>query len=118
MEAEGERVDAENARMTAEGERVDAENARVTAEGEREQGFTEKAARLEELLQYIKDNHLEVDAKLAEAIKNTIKGTDEFVYLDGSDGNVKSMPNTNRLGANVASVYYAGKRSIGIVERC
>lgn len=90
----------------------------MTAEGEREQGFTEKAAHLEELLQYIKDNHLEPDVKLAEAIKNTIKGTDVFVYLDANDGNVKSMPNTNRLGANVASVYYAGKRSIGIGESC
>ena len=116
--AEAARQEAENERVTAETARVEAENTRVTAESAREQGFTETAARLEELLQYIKDNHLEVDAKLAEAIKNTIKGTDEFVYLDGSDGNVKSMPNTNRLGANVASVYYAGKRSIGIVESC
>lgn len=117
--AEHGRVETENVRVTAEGARADAENARataeserVTAEGEREQGFTEKAAHLEELLQYIKDNHLEVDAKLAEAIKNTIKGTDEFVYLDGSDGNVKSMPNTKQLGSKVAAVYYAGKRSI------
>ena len=92
--AENARADAENARVEAEAARVTAENARVTAEGEREQGFTEKAAHLEELLQYIKDNHLEVDVKLAEAIKNTIKGTDEFVYLDANDGNVKSMPNT------------------------
>ena len=111
-EAEATRQEAENERVTAETARVEAENTRVTAEGEREQGFTEKAAHLEELLQYIKDNHLEVDAKLAEAIKNTIKGTDEFVYLDGSDGNVKSMPNTGRLGPSAAAVYYAGKRSV------
>lgn len=112
LAAEQGRASAESARVTAESARVDAENTRVTAEGEREQGFTEKAAHLEELLQYIKDNHLEVDAKLAEAIKNTIKGTDEFVYLDGSDGNVKSMPNTGRLGPSAAAVYYAGKRSV------
>ena len=111
-EAEAARQEAENERVTAETARVEAENTRVTAEGEREQGFTEKAAHLEELLQYIKDNHLEADVKLAEAIKNTIKGTDEFVYLDGSDGNVKSMPNTNRLGPSAAAVYYAGKRSV------
>ena len=118
-EAEVARVTAENGRATAEDGRSDAESRRqdnesirVTAETEREQGFTEKAAHLDELLQYIKDNHLESDAKLAEAIKNTINGTDEFVYLDTNDGNVKSMPNTNQLGANVASVYYAGKRSI------
>ena len=110
--AESARVDAENTRVTAESARVDAENTRVTAEGEREQGFTEKAAHLEELLQYIKDNRLEVDVKLAEAIKNTIKGTDEFVYLDANDGNVKSMPNTKLLGPKVAAVYYAGKRSV------
>ena len=116
--AEQGRVETENARVTAEGERVTAEGERVTAEGEREQGFTEKAAHLEELLQYIKDNHLEVDVKLAEAIKNTIKGTDEFVYLDANDGNVKSMPNTNRLGQNAAAVYYAGKRSIMPGEEC
>ena len=109
--AEQGRASAESARVTAESERVDAENTRVTAEGEREQGFTEKTAHLEELLQYIKDNHLEVDAKLAEAVKNAIKGTDEFVYLDGNDGNVKSMPNTKQLGSNVVAVYYAGKRS-------
>ena len=109
--AENARVTAEGARVTAEGERVTAEGERVTAEGEREQGFTEKAAHLEELLQYIKDNHLEADVKLAEAIKNAIKGTDAFVYLDADDGNVKSMPNTNRLGTNTAAVYYAGKRS-------
>ena len=124
-EAEAERVTAENGRSDAESRRQDnesvrvtAEAARVTAETEREQGFTEKAAHLDELLQYIKDNHLESDAKLAEAIKNTINGTDEFVYLDTNDGNVKSMPNTNQLGANVASVYYAGKRSIGLGEGC
>ena len=116
--AENARVTAEGERVTAENERVTAENTRVTAEGEREQGFTEKAAHLEELLQYIKDNHLEVDVKLAEAIKNTIKGTDEFVYLDANDGNVKSMPNTNRLGQNAAAVYYAGKRSIMPGEGC
>lgn len=112
LAAEQGRASAESARVTAESARVDAENARVTAEGEREQGFTEKAAHLEELLLYIKDNHLEVDAKLAEAIKNTIKGTDVFVYLDGNDGNVKSMPNTGRLGPSAAAVYYAGKRSV------
>ena len=111
-EAEAARQEAENERVTAETARVEAENTRVTAEGEREQGFTEKAAHLEELLQYIKDNHLEVDVKLAEAIKNTIKGTDEFVYLDGSDGNVKSMLNTRSLGPSAAAVYYAGKRSV------
>ena len=105
-------------RVTAENARITAEAVRVTAEGEREQGFTEKAARLEELLQYIKDNHLETDAKLAEAIKNAIKGTDEFVYLDADDGNVKSMPNTKQLGSNVAAVYYAGKRSVKPGERC
>ena len=118
LAAEQGRVIAENARVTAENARVTAEGERVTAEGEREQGFTEKAAHLEELLQYIKDNHLEVDAKLAEAIKNTIKGTDEFVYLDGSDGNVKSMPNTGRLGPSAAAVYYAGKRSVMPGEGC
>lgn len=117
-EAEAARQEAENERVTAETARVEAENTRVTAEGEREQGFTEKAAHLEELLQYIKDNHLEVDAKLAEAIKNTIKGTDEFVYLDANDGNVKSMPNTGRLGPNAAAVYYAGKRSVMPGEGC
>ena len=90
----------------------------MTAEGEREQGFTEKAAHLEELLQYIKDNHLEPDVKLAEAIKNAIKGTDVFVYLDANDGNVKSMPNTNILGSKVAAVYYAGKRSAKPGESC
>ena len=111
-DAENARVEAEAVRVTAESARVDAENTRVTAEGEREQGFTEKAAHLEELLQYIKDNRLEVDVKLAEAIKNTIKGTDEFVYLDANDGNVKSMPNTKLLGPKVAAVYYAGKRSV------
>ena len=117
-DAENARVEAEAVRVTAESARVDAENTRVTAEGEREQGFTEKAAHLEELLQYIKDNHLEVDVKLAEAIKNTIKGTDEFVYLDANDGNVKSMPNTGRLGPNAAAVYYAGKRSVMLGEKC
>ena len=116
--AENARVTAENARVTAEGARVTAEGERVTAEGEREQGFTEKAAHLEELLQYIKDNHLEADVKLAEAIKNAIKGTDVFVYLDANDGNVKSMPNTNSLGSNAASVYYAGKRSAKPGEHC
>ena len=115
--AERGRVEAENGRVEAENGRVEAEQGRAAAETAREQGFTEKSAHLEELLQYIKDNHLEPDAKLAEAIKNTINGTDEFVYLDANDGNVKSMPNTNQLG-NVASVYYAGKRSIGIGDRC
>ena len=103
---------AANAAVEAEQGRKEAEQGRVEAEQGREQGFTEKAAHLEELLQYIKDNHLETDAKLAEAIKNTINGTDEFVYLDANDGNVKSMLNTNQLGANVAAVYYAGKRSL------
>ena len=116
--AENARVTAENARVTAEGERVTAEGERVTAEGAREQGFTEKAAHLEELLQYIKDNHLEPDVKLAEAVKNAIKGTDVFVYLDADDGNVKSMPNTNSLGSNTAAVYYAGKRSAKPGEHC
>ena len=118
VDAENARVEAEAARVTAESARVDAENTRVTAEGAREQGFTEKAAHLEELLQYIKDNHLEVDVKLAEAIKNTIKGTDEFVYLDANDGNVKSMPNTGCLGPSAAAVYYAGKRSVMPGEGC
>ena len=110
--AETARSEAEQGRVEAENGRVEAEQGRVEAETAREQGYTEKSAHLEELLQYIKDNHLEVDAKFAEAIKNTITGTDVFVYLDTTDGNVKSMPNTNQLGANVAAVYYAGKRSI------
>ena len=116
--AESARVTAESARVDAENTRVTAEGERVTAEGEREQGFTEKAAHLEELLQYIKDNHLEADVKLVEAIKNAIKGTDAFVYLDADDGNVKSMPNTEQLGPKVAAVYYAGKRSAMPGEHC
>ena len=123
-DAEDARVTAENARVAEESERVKNENARakaeaarLTAENEREQGFTEKSAHLEELLQYIKGNNMENEVKLAEAIKNTVNGTGEFVYLDSSDGNVKSMPNTNQLGANVAAVYYAGKRSILPGER-
>ena len=105
-------VEAEQERVEAEHGRVEAEQGRVTAETAREQGFTEKSAHLEELLQYIKGNDIEAQVKLAEAIVNTVNGTGEFVYLDANDGKVKSMPNTNQLGANVAAVYYAGTRSL------
>ena len=116
--AESARETAETKRASAEKERQDAEDARKEAETAREQSFTEKAAHLEDLLQYIKDNHLEPDVKLVESIKNAIKGTDEFVYLDNNDGNVKSMPNTNQLDANVTTVYYAGKRTFKQGEKC
>ena len=105
-------VEAEHGRVEAEHGRVTAEQGRVTAETAREQGFTEKSAHLEELLQYIKGNDIEAEVKLAEAIVNTVNGTGEFVYLDANDGKVKSMPNTNQLGANVAAVYYTGTRSL------
>ena len=112
VEAEQGRKEAEHGRVEAEQGRVEAEQGRVAAETAREQGFTEKAAHLEELLQYIKGNDIEAQVKLAEAIKNTVNGTGEFVYLDSTDGNVKSIPNTNQLGSNVAAVYYAGTRSL------
>lgn len=112
VEAETARVAAESARANSEDARAKAEAARVTAEYEREQGFTEKSAHLDELLQYIKDNHLETDAKIAEAVKNSITGTDKFVYLDTRDGNVKTIANTWTFGSECKDIYYFGKKSI------
>lgn len=116
-----ERFGSENARAKAEDSRTQAETKRQTAEEERKQSETKRVAdeaKIKETLEYvnaqkyIKENEYEREVRAIEAIKNAPKDPTQDVWLDATDGEIKSGPATENLTKNAITYYYLGKRVI------
>ena len=120
-ENENGRLTGEQSRTEAEKLRADAETKRVSAEQLRIEAETKRVAddaKIKETLEYvnaqkyIKENEYEREVRAIEAIKNAPKDPTQDVWLDATDGEIKSGPATGNLTKNAITYYYLGKRVI------
>lgn len=109
-----EMTKAEKLRADAETKRVSAEQLRVDAEAKRVETDKEITSTLEYVnaQKYIKENEYEREVKAIEAIKNASKDPTQDVWLDATDGEIKSGPATENLTKNAITYYYLGKRVV------
>ena len=120
-ENEKGRLDAEQSRTEAEKLRADAETKRESAEQIRVEAETKRVAdeaKIKETLEYvnaqkyIKENEYEREVRAIEAIKNAPKDPTQDVWLDATDGEIKSGPAEGNLTKNAITYYYLGKRVV------
>ncbi|MDY3104883.1 MAG: BspA family leucine-rich repeat surface protein, partial [Prevotella sp.] len=109
-----EMTEAEKLRADAEAKRESAEQLRVEAETKRVETDKEIISTLEYVnaQKYIKENEYERDVRAIEAIKNAPKDPTQDVWLDATDGEIKSGPAEGNLTKNAITYYYLGKRVI------
>lgn len=112
--SEQSRTDAEKLRADAETKRISAEQLRVEAETKRVETDKEIMSTLEYVnaQKYIKENEYEREVRAIEAIKNAPKDPTQDVWLDATDGEIKSGPAEGNLTKNAITYYYLGKRVI------
>lgn len=98
----------------AERERQEAERARREAETAREaEAETARAAwRDMERMRHLREGEHARELELVEKIKNAPKDPTQDVWLDATDGEVKSGPAEGNLTMNAITYYYLGKRVI------
>ena len=98
----------------AERERQEAERARREAETAREaEAETARAAwRDIERMRHLREGEHARELELVEKIKNAPKDPTQDVWLDATDGEIKSGPAEGNLTRNAITYYYLGKRVI------
>lgn len=98
----------------AERERQEAERARREAETAREaEAETARAAwRDMERMREIREGEYARELELVEKIKNAPKDPTRDVWLDATDGEIKSGPAEGNLTRNAITYYYLGRRVI------
>ena len=115
------RTQAEKQRQTAEEERKQAETKRESAEQLRADAETKRIETDKEIMstleyvnaqKYIKENEYKREVRAIEAIKNAPKDPTQDVWLDSTDGEIKSTATTNKLSSRAFRFYYIGKRVI------
>ena len=121
VQAENVRTENENKRLADEQTRADEETKRISAEQLRMEAETKRVAedaKIKETLEYvnaqkyIKENEYESEVRAIEAIKNAPKDPTQDVWLDATDGEIKSGPAEGNLTKNAITYYYLGKRVI------
>lgn len=128
VQAENVRSENENGRLANEQSRTEAENLRADEETKRESAEQLRMeaeanrvadeAKIKETLEYvnaqkyIKENEYEREIRAIEAIKNAPKDPTQDVWLDATDGEIKSGPAEGNLTKNAITYYYLGKRVI------
>lgn len=121
VQAENVRSENENKRLADEQTRADEETKRISAEQLRMEAETKRVAedaKIKETLEYvnaqkyIKENEYEREVRAIEAIKNAPKDPTQDVWLDATDGEIKSGPATGNLTKNAITYYYLGKRVV------
>lgn len=121
QQAERERVQAENVRTENEKGRLFSEQARTEAEKLRADAETKRIETDKEIMstleyvnaqKYIKENEYEREIRAIEAIKNAPKDPTQDVWLDATDGEIKSGPAEGNLTKNAITYYYIGKRVV------
>ena len=114
VQAENVRTENENGRLVSEQARTEAEKLRADAETKRIETDNEIMSTLEYVnaQKYIKENEYEREVRAIEAIKNAPKDPTQDVWLDATDGEIKSGPATENLTKNAITYYYLGKRVI------
>lgn len=126
--AEQQRQTNENARQKAEKERQTAEKDRATAEGKRADTDKERdelVAKMQaawqeiERMKNVREGEYGKEIELVEKIKNAAKIPTQNVWLDATDGEIKSTPASDGINANAYKYYYIGRREVvGSSGRC
>lgn len=120
-ENEQQRQTNENARQKAETDRQTAEKERATAEGKRADTDKERdelVSRMQaawqeiERMKKLREGEYGKEIELVEKIKNAAKIPTQNVWLDATDGQIKSSPASEGINANAYKYYYIGRREV------
>lgn len=105
---------AEKDRATAEGKRADIDKERDELVAKMQ------AARQEiERMKNVREGEYGKEIELVEKIKNAAKIPTQNVWLDATDGEIKSTPASEGINANAFKYYYIGRREVvGSSGRC
>ena len=111
---EDARKKAETKRQTAEKDRATAEGKRADIDKERNQLVTKMQAAWQEIerMKNLREGEYGKEIELVEKIKNAAKIPTQNVWLDATDGEIKSTPASEGINANAYKYYYIGRREV------
>lgn len=118
---EDARNKAEKERQTAEKERATAEGKRADTDKERDELVAKMQAAWQEIerMKNLREGEYGKEIELVEKIKNAAKIPTQNVWLDATDGEIKSTPASAGINANAYKYYYIGRREVvGDSGRC
>jgi len=119
--AETERQTNEDARNKAETERATAEGKRADTNKERDELVAKMQAAWQEIerMKKLREGEYGKEIELVEKIKNAAKIPTQNVWLDATDGEIKSTPANEGINTNAYKYYYIGRREVvGDGGRC
>ena len=111
---EQQRQTNEDARQKAEKERATAEGKRADIDKERDQLVAKMQAAWQEIerMKKVREGEYGKEIELVEKIKNAAKIPTQNVWLDATDGQIKSSPASEGINANAYKYYYIGRREV------
>lgn len=111
---EQQRQTNEDARNKAETERATAEGKRADTDKERDELVAKMQAAWQEIerMKNVREGEYGKEIELVEKIKNTAKIPTQNVWLDATDGEIKSSPASEGINANAYKYYYIGRRDV------
>ena len=112
--AETERASSEDARQKAEKERATAEGKRADTDKELDELVAKMQAAWQEIerMKNVREGEYGKEIELVEKIKNAAKIPTQNVWLDATDGQIKSTPASEGINANAYKYYYIGRREV------
>ena len=112
--AEQQRQTNEDARQKAETERASAEVKRADTDKERDELVANMQAAWQEIerMKKLREGEYGKEIELVEKIKNAAKIPTQNVWLDATDGQIKSSPASEGINANAYKYYYIGRREV------
>ena len=119
--SEQQRQTNEDARQKAENERATAEGKRANIDKERDELVAKMQAAWQEIerMKNVREGEYGKEIELVEKIKNAAKIPTQNVWLDATDGEIKSTPASEGINANAYKYYYIGRREVaGSSGRC
>lgn len=111
---EDARQKAETDRQTAEKERATAEGKRANIDKERDELVSRMQAAWQEIerMKKLREGEYGKEIELVEKIKNADKIPTQNVWLDATDGQIKSTPASEGINTNAYKYYYIGRREV------
>ena len=111
---EQQRQTNEDARQKAEKERATAEGKRADIDKERDELVAKMQAAWQEIerMKKLREGEYGKEIELVEKIKNAAKIPTQNVWLDATNGQIKSTPASEGINANAYKYYYIGRREV------
>ena len=119
--SEQQRQMNEDARKQAETQRATAEGKRANTDKERDELVAKMQAAWQEIerMKNVREGEYGKEIELVEKIKDAAKIPTQNVWLDASDGQIKSTPASEDINANAYKYYYIGRKEVvGSTNRC